>query len=258
NPSRDQSESGSSTPSQLGRGDHRQESHPEPGAVGTCLELQTHALGAIVESPMSPQVLIVIDGPKEVIWPVWIVRPLRELRSISVGGEVPVEGSRCEVVHDQRADGRTSDPDLATILAGGPYDRFSGDLRSVDRWDRLRLLRQARLDPAELWRVQGRQLHHRDAHPAATVEQLATNGFRESLNRMFGSAVGGLQGNAAIGKRRADLDNHAAVARQHVLEGAERSVDHTQIGHFRSEEHTSELQSPYDLVCRLLLEKKKT
>src|SRR5437867_13220304 len=29
-------------------------------------------------------------------------------------------------------------------------------------------------------------------------------------------------------------------------------------GQHRSEEHTSELQSPYDLVCRLLLEKKKT
>src|SRR5437867_9133968 len=28
-------------------------------------------------------------------------------------------------------------------------------------------------------------------------------------------------------------------------------------GSRRSEEHTSELQSPYDLVCRLLLEKKK-
>src|SRR5437867_8118287 len=28
-------------------------------------------------------------------------------------------------------------------------------------------------------------------------------------------------------------------------------------GEARSEEHTSELQSPYDLVCRLLLEKKK-
>src|SRR5437868_11405614 len=28
-------------------------------------------------------------------------------------------------------------------------------------------------------------------------------------------------------------------------------------GHFRSEEHTSELQSRFDLVCRLLLEKKK-
>src|SRR5437867_9244545 len=33
---------------------------------------------------------------------------------------------------------------------------------------------------------------------------------------------------------------------------------HAQRGHDRSEEHTSELQSPYDLVCRLLLEKKKT
>src|SRR5207249_8703580 len=30
------------------------------------------------------------------------------------------------------------------------------------------------------------------------------------------------------------------------------------IGHPRSEEHTSELQSRFDLVCRLLLEKKKT
>src|SRR5437867_11087293 len=29
------------------------------------------------------------------------------------------------------------------------------------------------------------------------------------------------------------------------------------LGKDRSEEHTSELQSPYDLVCRLLLEKKK-
>src|SRR5699024_11940661 len=29
-------------------------------------------------------------------------------------------------------------------------------------------------------------------------------------------------------------------------------------GNYRSEEHTSELQSRFDLVCRLLLEKKKT
>src|SRR5256885_3409404 len=30
------------------------------------------------------------------------------------------------------------------------------------------------------------------------------------------------------------------------------------VGNLRSEEHTSELQSPCNLVCRLLLEKKKT
>src|SRR5437867_6002520 len=33
---------------------------------------------------------------------------------------------------------------------------------------------------------------------------------------------------------------------------------HIKEGKNRSEEHTSELQSPYDLVCRLLPEKKKT
>src|SRR5437867_10332895 len=38
-----------------------------------------------------------------------------------------------------------------------------------------------------------------------------------------------------------------------------RMISSTNSGSFvaRSEEHTSELQSPYDLVCRLLLEKKK-
>src|SRR5437016_9593661 len=34
-------------------------------------------------------------------------------------------------------------------------------------------------------------------------------------------------------------------------------IDHTAIGIARSEEHTSELQSLTNLVCRLLLEKKK-
>src|SRR5207248_8906700 len=43
-----------------------------------------------------------------------------------------------------------------------------------------------------------------------------------------------------------------------VVAGVEVSVDGgTSWRSARSEEHTSELQSPYDLVCRLLLEKKK-
>src|SRR5437867_10438627 len=38
---------------------------------------------------------------------------------------------------------------------------------------------------------------------------------------------------------------------------AELTIEPTVSADGRSEEHTSELQSPYDLVCRLLLEKKK-
>src|SRR5256885_8887301 len=56
----------------------------------------------------------------------------------------------------------------------------------------------------------------------------------------------------------------AVIGQQHglVAEGLQRGL--VEVGHGvgidqgRSEEHTSELQSPCNLVCRLLLEKKKT
>src|SRR5699024_12042424 len=39
---------------------------------------------------------------------------------------------------------------------------------------------------------------------------------------------------------------------------SEADLTHAHLIPLRSEEHTSELQSRFDLVCRLLLEKKKT
>src|SRR5437868_14399190 len=41
------------------------------------------------------------------------------------------------------------------------------------------------------------------------------------------------------------------------LSPEEQECTTSEESHFRSEEHTSELQSRFDLVCRLLLEKKK-
>src|SRR5437867_8939521 len=43
-----------------------------------------------------------------------------------------------------------------------------------------------------------------------------------------------------------------------LVESAPKTIKEGVTKAERSEEHTSELQSPYDLVCRLLLEKKKT
>src|SRR5947208_11719738 len=54
--------------------------------------------------------------------------------------------------------------------------------------------------------------------------------------------------NVAVGSIRGDV-----VMPIHVLHSAFHAADLT----LRSEEHTSELQSPDHLVCRLLLEKKK-
>src|SRR5256885_4618537 len=53
----------------------------------------------------------------------------------------------------------------------------------------------------------------------------------------------------------APLANQPVELRRHT--GGRLRVGAGLIQHVRSEEHTSELQSPCNLVCRLLLEKKK-
>src|SRR5256885_11164826 len=53
------------------------------------------------------------------------------------------------------------------------------------------------------------------------------------------------------------LFRSAGRAGFHHRDGAKQRDDLWPYQHDRSEEHTSELQSPCNLVCRLLLEKKK-
>src|SRR5256885_5675540 len=68
----------------------------------------------------------------------------------------------------------------------------------------------------------------------------------------------------SLGDDRREADRVAVRVRdrpseESALEQGERDEDrpHRQAAPRRSEEHTSELQSPCNLVCRLLLEKKK-
>src|SRR3989454_10126964 len=52
-----------------------------------------------------------------------------------------------------------------------------------------------------------------------------------------------------------DLSGHAVIHTAPNVKKVQKSAAHP--AGYRSEEHTSELQSPCNLVCRLLLEKKK-
>src|SRR3989454_3767713 len=61
------------------------------------------------------------------------------------------------------------------------------------------------------------------------------------------AAVAEDHGRLAVERRRDELRHRRGIRRLRVLARPEH----------RSEEHTSELQSPCNLVCRLLLEKKK-
>src|SRR6266496_6016680 len=56
-------------------------------------------------------------------------------------------------------------------------------------------------------------------------------------------------------RRYADLGVHRLAIQPHTMDGS--AMDELISSVARSEEHTSELQSRRDLVCRLLLEKKK-
>src|SRR5436309_7296446 len=57
----------------------------------------------------------------------------------------------------------------------------------------------------------------------------------------------------------AAVADYHSVAASHIahVEAAADAPQGSRAGHRRSEEHTSELQSRENLVCRLLLEKKK-
>src|SRR5690242_21611078 len=54
------------------------------------------------------------------------------------------------------------------------------------------------------------------------------------------------------------VERRPIAVRPFLAETGDVSVDQPRIERLRSEEHTSELQSHVNLVCRLLLEKKKT
>src|SRR2546426_5474017 len=76
--------------------------------------------------------------------------------------------------------------------------------------------------------------------------------FRSLRQRTSGALSGSehLKEAARLAMRRVEERGGGAMVR-----AAQRAA--TTFNHLRSEEHTSELQSPCNLVCRLLLEKKK-
>src|SRR5204863_10136897 len=93
--------------------------------------------------------------------------------------------------------------------------------------------------------------------PTSTLFHYTTL-FRSALLRRRGRRGRGEHGRAADGHARAGRrlrrDRSSKGGPAH---GDGRRPERGRALHARSEEHTSELQSRRDLVCRLLLEKKK-
>src|SRR5438034_3522914 len=69
--------------------------------------------------------------------------------------------------------------------------------------------------------------------------------------------TGSIRVTAATGGTDLDPDGYTVALQGDTLSGTGSSSQPIAVNGTRSEEHTSELQSHSDLVCRLLLEKKK-
>ena len=74
-----------------------------------------------------------------------------------------------------------------------------------------------------------RHLDHRHLDRALLVQQLAAQRLVEALDRVLGAAVRRLQRDPAVGQRRPDLDDRAAVAGAHPLQHGHRGVDVAQV-----------------------------
>src|SRR5207248_8472236 len=92
-------------------------------------------------------------------------------------------------------------------------------------------------------------------HPARRVRH-AEDVFRRAL-RDAAFAVAGEPGHREARPAVVDRIGGAGKIAQADVADPVSAVEADRRVQVRSEEHTSELQSPYDLVCRLLLEKKK-
>src|SRR5690348_17648937 len=76
--------------------------------------------------------------------------------------------------------------------------------------------------------------------------------FRSGLDLVSDARFAG-----RVGKKRCIEQRNQRSRNQLHVAGGKRSSNGPEHRRSRSEEHTSELQSPVHLVCRLLLEKKK-
>src|SRR5690606_41150018 len=106
-----------------------------------------------------------------------------------------------------------------------------------------------------------------DAHSLALPHPPASSTYRLSLHDALPifASYDGSDGNANDGSRGVMFANShdeggvgmSNLAFAHILTRTGYPLVYYNAHEFRSEEHTSELQSRENLVCRLLLEKKK-
>src|SRR5688500_18688072 len=159
-------------------------------------QLKAPPLGAIAE--LAPRAVIAGDGFPQIIWPVWVFGLVRLMSLIHRASQVVIQQSRGDRAAEDCLYRRHSHIELATVALSRPDDRPCGDFRVVDRADRLRVVRDALLEPLELRRVHPGRLADGEPQAAGEVKEFATGRFRKAAGRVLGAAVRGLERDRTI------------------------------------------------------------
>ena len=182
---------------------------PERPAMPGGPPLRAVRVSHIVEDPVSARVAVVrleqVAGT--------VLARLREAGLLPVhggAGEVALGEPGRDLVAEDGVYRRGADVDLTPPVVGRPVHGVGRDLRLVDGGHGHRVFRHLRAAMAELGRVQARQLHHRYVDARSVVAQLRAQRLDEALDRVLGPAVRSLQGDPAVGHRRAHLHDRAA------------------------------------------------
>src|SRR5437867_5630606 len=105
--------------------------------------------------------------------------------------------------------------------------------------------------------VAGIQSQRQPAGTAHSGNAFRFNKVADGVYHAIGTGTLTVVGNSSVIVNDDDVivvDDHVSPASAWVLLRELKDITSKPVRTVRSEEHTSELQSPYDLVCRLLLE----
>src|SRR6266516_8191216 len=183
-----------------------------------------------------------------------MAHPLLQAKGLNVVYE-PARGTRIWSVRDVSLD--LAEGELAGLVGE------SGCGKTTLGYALTRMLRpparleggEIRFDGVEIGTLDGEELRRQRRNGFALVLQSGMNALNpvRTVEHHFGDT---LRAHARTGE---DLSSDAIRHRAEELLASVRLEPDVlgRFAHERSEEHTSELQSPYELVCRLLLEKKK-
>ena len=178
--------------------------------------------------------IIARDGLEQVGGRIGRGRLVGKLAGIAGLGEIAINQPRRDAIGEDRLDRRPADPDVASLMRGGEKDGAGRHFGLEDRCDRLGLAPHLVERPVELRGIDRGQIDHRQMHVELVVDDLATKAVGKASDRRLGAAIDRLQRHRTIGKRRADVDNGAAIAHAHPLQRRHHAVHLSEISDFRS------------------------